>query len=149
MQEQAEQLESLLVFKFLYASIRYKSCMDIKSVLRSSWPFNVQATPKVDKRALTTETTDRDANGQSQQQEQKPKRNLSPEELQEAVAYLEALEGVKNNNLKVRLATADGISVVYIEDQNGKVVRRIPEAELSTLTKNRQQKSGHLLNKAM
>ncbi len=123
--------------------------MDIKSVLRSSWPFNVQSAQKVDKRALTAETADRDANGQSQQEQQKPKRNLSPEELQEAVAYLEALDGVKQNNLKVRLATADGVSVVYIEDQAGKVVRRIPEAELSVLTQNRQKKSGHLLNKAM
>ena len=123
--------------------------MDIKSVLRSSWPFNVQSAQKVDKRALTAKTADRDANGQSQQEQQKPKRNLSPEELQEAVAYLEALDGVKLNNLKVRLATADGVSVVYIEDQAGKVVRRIPEAELSALTQNRQKKSGHLLNKAM
>lgn len=123
--------------------------MDIKSVLRSSWPFNVQSAEKVDKRALTSGTADRDANGQSQQEQQKPKRNLSPEELQEAVAYLEALDGVKLNNLKVRLVTEGGINVVHIEDQSGKVVRRIPEAELSALTQNRQKKSGHLLNKAM
>ncbi len=123
--------------------------MDIKSVLRSSWPFNVQAPAKVDKRTVTAETGDRDGNGQSQKEEQKPKRNLSPEELKEAIVYLEGLEGVKMNNLKVRLAVADGVSVVYIEDQLGKVVRRIPEAELSVLTQNRQKKSGHLLNKAM
>ncbi len=123
--------------------------MDIKSVLRSSWPFNVQATPKVDKRTVTAETGDRDGNGQSQKEEQKAKRNLSPEELKEAVIYLEGLDGVKLNNLKVRLVTLDGVSVVYIEDQLGKVVRRIPEAELSALTQNRQKKSGHLLNKAM
>ncbi len=123
--------------------------MDIKSVLRNSWPFNVQASAKVDKRARTSETGDRDGNGQSQAEQEKPKRNLSPEELKEAVIYLEGLDGVKLNNLKVRLVSLDGVSVVYIEDQLGKVVRRIPESELSLLTKNRQKKSGHLLNKAM
>ncbi len=124
-------------------------CMDIKSVLRSSWPFNVQAAPKVDKRAVTAEAGDRDGNGQSQKEEEKTKRNLSPDEMKEAIAYLEGLDGVKLNNLKVKLVVADGVSVVYIEDQSGKVVRRIPAAELSLLTKNRQKKSGHLLNKAM
>ncbi len=123
--------------------------MDIKSVLRQSWPFNVQSPNKVDKRARTSETGDREGNGQSQQEEQKPKRNLTPEELKEAVTYLEALEGVKMNNLKIRLDSTDGITVVYIEDQDGKLVRRIPEAELNLLTKNRQKKSGNLLNKAM
>lgn len=123
--------------------------MDIKSVLRSSWPFNVQSVPKVDKRARTDETGDREANGQSQQEQPKSKRNLSPEELKDAIVFLENLDGVKLNNLKVRLVVLDGVSVVYIEDQLGKVVRRIPESELSQLTQNRQQKSGHLLNKAM
>ena len=123
--------------------------MDIKSVLRNSWPFNVQAPSKVAKQARTGEASDRDGNGQSQQQEQKPKRNLTPEELKEAVAYLEALEGVKLNNLKIRLATNEGVTLVYIEDQQGKLIRRIPESELSLLTTNRQKKSGNLINKAM
>ncbi len=123
--------------------------MDIKSVLRQSWPFNVQTPNKVDKRTRTAEAGDRDGNGQSQQEEHKPKRNLTPEELKEAVICLEALEGVKTNNLKIRVETLDGVTVVYIEDQSGKLVRRIPESELSLLTKNPQKRSGHLLNKAM
>lgn len=121
--------------------------MDIKSVLRSSWPFNVNSVQKVD-RKTTNETTDREGNGQSQQKEPE-RRKLSDKEVTELVAYLESLDGVKNNNLKVRLAVNEGVRVIFIEDPSGKVVRRIPDSEFALVSKTKEQKSGNLLNKAM
>ncbi len=122
--------------------------MDIKG-LRSVLPFNVQNTKNVRERTKTDSATDREGNGQAQSEQQQARRNLSEDELQEAMKYLESLPGVKENGLTVRLAQSEGVPVVYIEDRDGKVVRRIPEAELSMLNKNKQKKSGNLLNKAM
>ena len=123
--------------------------MDIKGLARNLIPFSpAKANEAKSTRTKTDANNDREGNGQSSGEEHKRK-VLTPEELTEAVKYLEGLAGVKDNNLTVRVASADGVMVVYIEDRDGKVVRRIPEAELGALTANRQKKSGHLLNKAL
>jgi uncharacterized FlaG/YvyC family protein len=124
--------------------------MDVKNVIRTVIPFTVKK--KEDAKATTALNADneRDANGQQQQSEgEKPRRNLSPEEITEAVKYLADLPGVKDHGLSVRVETKEGVTVVYVEDPTGKVVRRIPESELSLLTATREKKSGHLLNRAM
>jgi uncharacterized FlaG/YvyC family protein len=123
--------------------------MDIKGLAKNLIPFNVQRTKEAtNTRSKTDANNDREGNGQATGEEHK-RRLLSQEEIAEAVKYLEALPGVKENNLTIRVSSADGITVVYIEDRDGKVVRRIPESELGYLTSNRQKKSGHLINKAM
>ena len=123
--------------------------MDVKGVFRNINPFNVKNV-KDARRVQTGAATDRDANGQqSREGEKQPPRTLSQSELEEAVLYLQGLAGIKDNNLRVRLEQKDGITVVYVEDMSGNVVRRIPESDLEQLTKNRQKSSGHLLNKAL
>lgn len=122
--------------------------MDIKGIVRNVLPFNVDRVKEREKTTMDS-TQEREGNGQAQGEEQKRKRNLSPEELQEAVKFLEDLPGVKDNHLQVKLVQKDGATAVFIEDRDGKVVRRIPESELSTLSKNKTQRSGHLLNKAL
>lgn len=126
--------------------------MDIKGIARNLIPLSPtraqEAKDAANTRSKTDANNDREGNGQASSEEQK-RRKLSPEEIQDAVKYLEGLAGVKDNGLSVRLSEADGVVVVYVEDRSGKVVRRIPESDLANLTSNRQKKSGHLLNKAL
>lgn len=130
--------------------------MDVKQAARGILPISLGKVSEAKLREATTSeahtTTDRDANGQQQREQPAPRRNLSEEELQEAIKILEALPGVKDNGLKFKLSRSeDGVPVVHVEDRNGKIVRRIPETELSLLkARTSEQKStGNLLNKAM
>jgi uncharacterized FlaG/YvyC family protein len=120
--------------------------MDIKNV-RNILPQGIIAPAEVKSRAKTDATSDRDGNGQSAGEEQKKRQHLTPEEIDEAIKKLSALPGVKDNGLIVRLESHDGIIVVYIEDREGKIVRRIPEADLGLLNFNSDKRSGHLLNR--
>jgi uncharacterized FlaG/YvyC family protein len=121
--------------------------MDVKGVIRQLIPQPTR-TDAPQKPTTTVETSDRDANGQSPNQGDESDRHLTKEQIIEAVKYLESLEGVKDNGLKIRVETKDEVTVVYIEDRDGKIVRRIPTSELSLLNRDRNRKSGHLLNKA-
>lgn len=131
--------------------------MDIKHIVRTVIPFansSAQETKEAKEAAssrLTTEdTAEREGNGQSASDDQKKRRNLTQEELDEAVQYLASLPGLKDNNLTVRLErNAEGIPSILVMDGTGRVVRRIPESEISTLSANKEKKSGHLLNRAM
>lgn len=130
--------------------------MDVKNAIRNILPPVLGKVSETKLREQVTSeahtTSDRDANGQQQRDDQAPRRNLSETELQEAVKILESLPGVKDNGLKFKLSRSeDGVPVVYVEDRNGKVVRRIPESELSQLkARNVDSKStGNLFNKAM
>jgi uncharacterized FlaG/YvyC family protein len=124
--------------------------MDIKGIARNVIPLpSVRKSEDSKAKSAVDADNERDGNGQASNGENQKRRHLNPEEILEAVKYLEGLAGVKDNNLRVRFETKDSITIVYIEDRDGKVVRRIPEAELSLLTCNRQRQSGHLLNKAL
>ncbi len=125
--------------------------MDIKGVVRNLIPFPSAVKAANEAKSTHSKTNannDREGNGQAAGEEQK-RRKLSPEEIADAVKYLEELPGIKENSLRVRLEEHDGVSVVYVEDRFGKLVRRIPEGELASLTANREKTSGHLLNKAL
>ena len=124
--------------------------MDIKGLARNLIPFGAVKAAQEAKnaRSKTDANNDREGNGQAADEEHK-RRKLTPEEISEAVKYLEGLAGVKDNQLFVRLSQEDERVVVFVEDREGKVVRRIPENELALLTSNRQMKNGHLLNKAL
>ena len=130
--------------------------MDVKHAIRNILPPVLGKVSETKLREATTSethtTSDRDANGQQQREEQAPRRNLTEEELQAAVKTLEALPGVKDNGLKFRLSRSeDGVPVVYVEDRDGKIVRRIPETELSQLGARsvEAKTTGNLFNKAM
>ena len=71
------------------------------------------------------------------------------EELIEAIQYLNNLQGIKDNNLQVRMSEADGIHVIYIEDLKGKVIRRIPELEIPALLADQSRTKGQLLDRAL
>jgi uncharacterized FlaG/YvyC family protein len=101
-----------------------------------------------------TTSADRDPNGQQQKEGEAQRRNLTEEEIQEAIKILEALPGVKDNGLQFKLSRGEnGVPVVHVTDRNGQIVRRIAETELSQV-KARQtggavKTTGNILNKAM
>jgi uncharacterized FlaG/YvyC family protein len=125
--------------------------MDIKGIARSLIPIS---SPKSASETASTHTkmdanNDREGNGQASDGEQQKRRRLTQEEWADAIKYLEGLAGVKDNNLTIRIEVKDDITVLFVEDRDGKVVRRIPESEVASLTANREKKSGHLLNRAI
>lgn len=130
--------------------------MDIKGLVRSIVPFtpnaNTAQAVAAKKRAEASGAADRDADGRQREAEEQPQRHLTPEEIQEAIRFLEGLPGVKDNHLNVRLEERDGIRVVYVRDATDKIVRRLTEADLHALLKTRvdaqPRTSGNLLNKS-
>ncbi len=123
--------------------------MNIKGLVGTVLPFPVKKNEEAKAKSALNADNEKEGNGQSSPGGDQRRRNLTPEEITEAVKHLENLDGVKNHGLKVRKETNDGITVVYVEDRDGKIVRRIPESELSLLTGNREKKSGNLLNRAL
>lgn len=132
--------------------------MDVKGAVRNILPFALTTASEAKKKQeasnqnrQTEATADREGNGQSQSQGEETRRNLSEEEIQEAIKFLEGLPGVKDNGLTFKLVRTDGVPVVYVEDRTGKVIRRIPETELSQVKSRMsgEKKTGNLLNKAM
>ena len=123
--------------------------MDIKGVFRSVIP-SIGRTEEAKAHQKSDANNDREGNGQAATGgEQQQRRAPTPEEIVDAVKYLEGLPGIKDNGLVIRVRSADGMNVIYVEDRNGKVVRRIPESEIAYLASNRQKKTGNLLNRAM
>ena len=120
--------------------------MNIKSIANNLIPFEAK---RVVRDTKTEASADRDANGKREDDRKKaPRRNLSEEELAAAIKFLKEVKGIKDHNLNVRLVRMDGIPVALIEDQKGKVVRRIPETELSMLETN-EKNTGNLLDKSL
>lgn len=120
--------------------------MNIKALTQQIIPLDV-VRAKRDSRS--EKTGDRDPNASTDSGGGKnQKHHLSPEELQKAIQHLKDLKGVKDNNLQIRLHQKDGITIVFVEDHLGKVIRRIPESELSQLTEQDKEK-GQLLDKSL
>lgn len=118
--------------------------MNIKSVTGPVIPPDIK---KLDRK-----TRDASADREPQQQGDEGRqqhRKMTDEELQSAIDFLKNLKGVKDNNLQIRLDQHDGVSVVYIEDHSGKVIRRIPENDLWSLTQEKDKSKGNLFDKAM
>ena len=91
---------------------------------------------------------DRDADGRRQQPEPENKRHLNQEEFDEAFAELKQNSAVVAHNLQLRVETQGDHRVVYIEDLQGKVVRRLSEADLWTVTRQNNRPTGKILDKA-
>ena len=117
--------------------------MNIKTVTGPVFPQEIK---KIERRAQDS-SADRDPNSQDESG-QKPHHKMTEEELNHALDFLKALKGVRDNNLRVRVDQHDGVVVVYVEDLNGKVIRRIPETDLWLLTRDKESAKGHIFDKA-
>lgn len=93
--------------------------------------------------------TDRDGNGQMPQQDQREEHPpMSDEQLQKALDHLRSIPAVKDHQLSIELVAGElGKRFVLLKEPDGKLIRRIPEAELWTLQVVRDNEKGQLLRK--
>lgn len=96
----------------------------------------------------TQASADRDANGRQEQAEQESKRHLSDEEFDECLKSLENLPGLQSNELTIRYETSGDKRIVYIEDKEGKTIRRFSDSDLWLVTRNLEKNTGHIFDKA-
>lgn len=111
-------------------------------------PFDVV---KTDTRK-TRNTADRDPQQNlGQGSEELPKRHkFTDDEIQEIIAYLKELKGVKENNLQIRVERNGDRVVLFVEDIFGKVISRLPDTALMGLLNRPKDKiKGNLLNKSL
>lgn len=126
--------------------------MNIKNVWNSLVNLAGVSNQKLDKKAKLEASDEKDTQ-LGHGDEEASQHQMSEEEANQAVEIFKNLDGVKENNLSVRLEFHNDRYIVYVEDPNGKVIRRIPENELwFALKKHRNQISkdsnkGSLLNK--
>lgn len=123
--------------------------MDIKRTIGSiHLPNQVKPASPTEKPLQMGSTTDRDANGQMAQggnQEHHPP--MTDEQLQEALEHIKNIQGIKDNNLTVFLLKENDKNFIIVKDPDGKVVRRIPEQELWTLSKFKDSPKAQIFNK--
>jgi uncharacterized FlaG/YvyC family protein len=122
--------------------------MTIKGLVSNILPSEVRQKLNVQKKEHAESSADREPQKESGDSSPE-KKKMTNEEILAAMEHLRQLPGIKDNNLQVRVSEKDGIHVVYIEDIKGQVVRRIPESELALLTKDKDKKKGHILDRAM
>lgn len=123
--------------------------MNIKSLANIFTPTPVTRRNQVARGVKAEESSDRDANGQQAGGDSAEKRKLSAEEIALAVKHLKELSGVRDHHLQVVVREQNGLSIVFIEDLQGKVIRRIPEWELIPLLLARENATGQLLNRTL
>ena len=128
--------------------------MDIKNALNAILPLNLRQKTEVDRSIKSSNTTDRDANGQQaydqQGQQQKHREPMTEEQLETAMKALRDYPAVKEHNLSIELVTQEGCRFVLLKEPSGKLIRRIPEIELWSLpvmTESEPNKKGQLLRK--
>ena len=109
--------------------------MDIKGALNSILPRTVRMKDPTDRTIKSGNTTDRDANGQAgyQQQQQEQHPPMSEEQFKKALEHVKNIPAVKEHQLSVESVEQDGKRFILLKEISGKIVRRIPEAELWSL----------------
>ena len=123
--------------------------MNIKG-LGSFIPTSVQPTPKVEKGIKSDiSSSDRDANGQMFNGEQKKEHHppMDDEQKKKAVEHFKKLAVVKDNNLIVQWEDSEGRSQLLLKEPGGKVVRRFNEVELWELTAAKENEKGQLIRR--
>ena len=125
--------------------------MDIKNALNAILPLQLRAKTATDRAIKAGNTTDRDANGQMPfNQNQKRHEPMTEEQLKKAIQALKDFPAIKEHNLSVELVEHEGKRFVLLKEPSGKLIRKIPEAELWTLptmTDSDPDKKGQLLRK--
>ena len=108
-------------------------------------------TPLISKASRREETlgADRDREGGAGNDGgQGRNRRLTEDEVQEVLKKVRELPGFKDQSLSARVEVSDGVRVIWIEDLGGKVVRRIPESQMTSLLSSSSDRPGHILNTA-
>lgn len=122
--------------------------MDLKGVVRTLNPVEVQKNAPVDRTIKSEGSHDRDGNGQMPSGGGQQHPPMSDEQFQKAIEHLKAHAVVKEHNLEVVIKDQNGQKIIYIQEQSGKVLRRIFEEELWSLITAKDNEKGQLLSRA-
>lgn len=126
--------------------------MNIKNLLGIN-AVGVPATGKtssVNKPIKSENTQDRDANGQqAYSRQQKKKEQMTEEQFAKAIAILKEKSFVKEMNWVVLPVHENGLKFALVQDQQGKLIRKISELDLWEVFDDSQDvpNKGHLLKK--
>lgn len=121
--------------------------MNIKSIAPNP-VLSIDPKQRVDGNKRAQASADRDANGR-REQEPETKRHLSQQEFDDAMKALEAMPGLKSNNLQLKVEIKEDCRIVMIVDSEGKIVRRLSENQLWLATRDKDRQTGNILDKAM
>lgn len=122
--------------------------MNIRSVNPQFNAINAVEPRRVEGEVKTQHSTDRDANGRQEQGTQEQKRHLTQDEFDQCLKALENLPGLQSNGLSIRHEEIDDHRIVFIEDKDGKIIRRFSESDLWLVTRNLEKSTGHIFDKA-
>lgn len=123
--------------------------MNIKGLNGSTPVIPIDSKQRVDTNTRAANAGDRDGNGRREQPEPEIVRNLNQQEFDDCIKALEAMPGLKANNLTIKVEVTSGPRVVLIVDPNGLVVRRLSESQLWSATRDKDRQTGKILDKAM
>lgn len=125
--------------------------MNIKNVFNSLVNIAGVSKAKLDHKTKLDASGERDTD-LGKGEEEAAQHKMTDEEATEVLKHLQEVDGVKGNNLQVRMEKNNDRYVVYIEEVSGKVVRRITENEMWFIYQKQKSgdgKKGQLINKAM
>ncbi len=91
---------------------------------------------------------DRDADGRRNPEEER-KDPLNEEEMKKAKEYIENLDGLKSNQLQLKIEDGGEYRLFIIQDRDGKIVRRIVEWEMRSIIQSADKKTGQIFDKAI
>lgn len=122
--------------------------MNIKNVVTGPL-LPIDPKNRVESGVRTKGSAERDANGKRESSADEGKRQLTDQEFEEALKALKDLPGLKANDLSVRIEVSETGRTIFIEDLNGKVIRRLSEGQLWLATRDKDKQTGTILDKAM
>ena len=125
--------------------------MNIKNVLNQVVNLAGVSKSKLDHKTTLDASGERDTD-LGRGQEEAANHKMTEEEALEVLNHLKQLDGVKSNNLQVRMEKTEDRYVVFVQEVSGKTVRRIPESEMWFIYQKQKSgdgKKGQFLNKAM
>jgi hypothetical protein len=80
--------------------------------------------------AVSSRPTDKDARSKQEQQDDRPKRQPSREEVLEALEQLTQQESFQKNNLRAEAITLEGLLVIAVKDASGNTLRTLRVEEI-------------------
>lgn len=124
--------------------------MNIKGMIPNILNINdVRPVENIGKTIKSDESHDRDANGQEaySQNQQQHREPMSEEQLEKAMEHLRNLPAMKEHKWTVHLETLPEGRFVFVKDNLGGIIRRIPELELWSLPSDNSPR-GQLLKRS-
>ena len=105
--------------------------MNVKSLLGINSPISpIAKSASVDRPIKSEASNERDANGQELYSKQQKKEKMTAEQFQKALSLLQQKPFMKEMNWMATAIEENGIKYAWVQDLDGKTIRKIAEFEL-------------------